>query len=273
MDLPPIRITLLSDLHREFYSSSKKLFAAIPLSKLPDTDICVLAGDISHPLLIKKHQPSKLEVKEPTVNPSFVALLRAFKLKYQTVLYVSGNHEYYQAKEMKITDLAVIDKVIRAACEEVGIVFLNCNTWIDTVHQVEWVGCTLWSMISERTYQQMEDRNALSFETYIRTHLAHVKWLTATLESESKYRRIVITHHLPSLRMVHPKYKFSTINDGFCSNLEHLFRPSTMIGWVCGHTHERMNTRIAGIKVVCNPLGYPGEKRETSFCYDAEEFP
>jgi Icc-related predicted phosphoesterase len=266
VDLGGVELTLVSDLHREFKKDTKSLLASMQFDNLPKTKICVLAGDIGHPVL------RKTSSGEYSCNPSFVHILKKFRERYPTVLFVSGNHEYYQAKSLGLKNqdaLTKIDQVIQKACDKAKVIHLNCSTWIDPDSKIEFIGCTLWSLMSHRTFLQMNDKNVFSdVDELLTQHVRHVKWLSSVLEIkdlESKHPRVVITHYLPSFQMVHPKFALSTLNDGFCSKLDHLLTTKNAKAWLCGHTHEYIKKEIGGVQVVCNPLGYPGEKRDSEF--------
>ena len=70
---------------------------------------------------------------------------------------------------------------------------------------------------------------------------------------------IILTHHCPSFNSVHEKYKKSPLTPAFASNLDsyiHTFAPKL---WVHGHTHESFEYVLGNTRIICNPLGYPGE--------------
>ena len=71
---------------------------------------------------------------------------------------------------------------------------------------------------------------------------------------------IVITHHLPTFKVIHSKYKDSIeLNSFFASNSDELIS-DPVIYWIYGHTHTASSHNINGVKVLCNPKGYPNEK-------------
>jgi hypothetical protein len=74
---------------------------------------------------------------------------------------------------------------------------------------------------------------------------------------------IVLTHHLPSYKLVHPKYEGHPLNFCFAVNLEEMM-VSPVRGWLCGHSHTGCEVEINGVKCGLNPFGYPGEP-STSF--------
>jgi Icc-related predicted phosphoesterase len=86
-------------------------------------------------------------------------------------------------------------------------------------------------------------------------HLAQVRWLRANLAEEFVESTVVVTHHLPHRRSIHPKYNGSDLNPSFASDLSDLMGPPVSL-WIHGHTHESFDYVVNGTRVVCNPCGY-----------------
>lgn len=71
---------------------------------------------------------------------------------------------------------------------------------------------------------------------------------------------IVVTHNPPSMLSVSEKYAGQDMaNKSFIPELGNEIAYSSIKLWVCGHVHHRHEYVIGDTKVVCNPLGYPGE--------------
>ena len=72
-----------------------------------------------------------------------------------------------------------------------------------------------------------------------------------------------MTHHLPSYKLIDRKYINDNkhLNKYFASNSDDLFVP-TIKAWIYGHTHTGSVRECHGIKLYCNPYGYPGENEE-----------
>jgi hypothetical protein len=75
------------------------------------------------------------------------------------------------------------------------------------------------------------------------------------------YADVWMMHHLPFWRSVHPRYEGDSLNRFFVGDISDEFRahnaPPRII--VHGHTHEPCDYMMGDTRVVCNPLGYPGE--------------
>ena len=75
------------------------------------------------------------------------------------------------------------------------------------------------------------------------------------------------------------------MNSAYASNLEDIIKDCKIVAkpsalgtepseqqvvkqWFCGHTHERTETEIHGIKFLINPIGYPREHKLTKTSTD-----
>jgi predicted phosphodiesterase len=67
---------------------------------------------------------------------------------------------------------------------------------------------------------------------------------------------VLITHHLPSEKSVHPKYKNNALTTCFATNLDYILKDPRIKLVVHGHTHVGMDYFIDNTRVVCNPRGY-----------------
>jgi predicted phosphodiesterase len=96
-------------------------------------------------------------------------------------------------------------------------------------------------------------------ETAFAAHVQQKRFLQDTFANGVD---IVVTHHCPSFRSVHKKYRTASnehINYGFASHLDELVEASGAKLWIHGHTHTPCDYAIGKTRVICNPLGYPGE--------------
>ena len=78
---------------------------------------------------------------------------------------------------------------------------------------------------------------------------------------ESELPDIVVTHHAPSAMSIAPRFKNFPDTDFFHSRLENLILDVNPKLWVHGHVHDSFDYELGDTRVVCNPLGYPFEKR------------
>lgn len=238
-----MRIHLISDLHLEFGAFYPPPVAA---------DVTVLAGDIH-----KGVQGVRWALQHFPDRP---------------VLYVLGNHEYYGH-----TFPNLIDRVRKKAagthvhvleCGQVtlgGLRFLGCTLWSDlalfgnvetAISEVEWNMADYYRI---RVPPQM--RRLRAHDT-IACHEASRAWLEATLPLGDPARTVVVTHHAPCSKSLHPSYQHSWLSPAFISRMDDLVEASEVPLWIHGHTHNGFDYQVGRTRIRCNPRGYPGESKK-----------
>lgn len=251
-----MKIQVISDIHLEFHSSIPSLFNSPEFIKAP---YLFLLGDIAIP---KKHPYKWLE---------FIAWATS---NYSQIFYLIGNHESYGYS---------LDSTITFIKEKLStfqnITFLERGV-IAKLEDYTVIGCTLWTDIDFSTALIMNDiHNIKDSQTHKKISLATLQslyqqdkeWLETTLSqiqsSNTQYEQynkiIVATHHMPSMKLIAPKFQTPEnmkYARGFASNLDHLL-PLTRV-WLYGHTHTYTNTIIDNTLCYCNPLGYPDESTD-----------
>jgi len=228
-----MKIQYFSDLHLELFR--KKNLKFLDLFLKPCAPILVLAGDIGNPFDV--------------IYESF--LCRVSK-DFDKVFLVTGNHEYYK-NDLSLTEEKIKEIIVNLK----NVSFLN-NSYEDYLGY-RFVGTTLWSKITNPDFltNDFNQIKNLTIKKYNELHNSSQEFLLQTLKTDKKV--IVVTHHLPSHSLTHPKYK----ND---YNYQQCFSSSTddiikipIVCWFYGHTHKPMLMTINGVMMCCNPIGYPGE--------------
>ena len=234
-----MKIRILSDLHLEFFRDKGTKF--IESLEVNDTDVLVLAGDITTCAGIEK-------------------CLNQFASKFPKVLYVHGNHEYYQAKRDDVVS-ATIKTVLK---HNSNLYWLNRN--VVTIDGVRFVGTTLWFPSNEQTLKYknhindfycIEGCNPWVFEE----NAKNIKFLN----DEVKKGDVVITHHLPSFKSVHQMYERDPLNCYFVCEMDSLIIERQPAFWIHGHTHFSMDYKIKDTRIVCNPYGYDLQETNKKF--------
>jgi hypothetical protein len=101
-------------------------------------------------------------------------------------------------------------------------------------------------------YRKLNANDTLSF------HKKSKAYLLKQLET-LKDNVFVISHHAPSYQSIAPQFKCSA-NGAYVSDLDDLILSHSQIKyWVHGHTHHNFDYHIEQCRVICNPVGYPGE--------------
>jgi len=234
-----MKLNILSDLHLGFGALERPLNAA---------DVVVLAGDISRP-------------REAV----------AWALRFdKPVLYVPGNHEFYGGS------LEGVNAQLRELCEGTQVHLLDEAELV--LDGVRFLGATLWT---DFELEVDDERRAASRAEAVRLvrdfsrirvredgdelftpeHSAllfrrQAAWLEARLAERHDGATVVVTHHAPSRRSIHPRFVGSLLNACFVSDAERLVRRSGAALWIHGHTHDSFDYRLAATRVVCNARGY-----------------
>ena len=234
-----MKLHILSDLH-----------LSIADFEVPETDadVIILAGDIARP-------------KEAIAWTSTLT---------KPVLYVPGNHEFYGGS------MASTAQELKQLCRGSGIQVLDNNAVV--MGGVRFLGTTLWTdfqLFGDGETRDVAVSQALSFirdfsrirmdnmsETLFTPALSavqftrHANWLEERLAEPFAGRTVVITHHAPSPKSVHPRFEGSPINACFVSDAERLIDGKQVALWIHGHTHDSFDYVVNGTRVVCNPRGY-----------------
>ncbi len=90
-------------------------------------------------------------------------------------------------------------------------------------------------------------------EDAIQLHTASRDWLAVMLAEPFGGKTVVVTHHAPSSRSVHPVYA-QDLMDGDRVTL-----------WQHGHMHESFDYDVYGTRLICNPRGYSPEALNPDF--------
>lgn len=251
-----MKFQVFSDIHLEFY---KKLedFPAIPIT----AEYLILAGDIGYP--------------EQQIYKDFLAMVSE---RYKKVIVIAGNHEYYQGwknkyKNEKIVSMDVIDETIRnETAKYTNIIYLNNEvTWIEGVKIIGSIG---WYYAKEMAELVINDYpniwlkgKYLRWGDVLRMHLDCVKFIEKEINIGEPC--IVITHHLPSKKMIQEMYQFHPVNFAYYSDLDFLIK-SPVKAWISGHSHGLIEKTINDIPCVVNAIGYKGEIPDINLGYTLE---
>ena len=239
-----MKLHILNDLHTEFGDFEPPATTA---------DVVVLAGDIG-------------------VGMGGLRWA-ADRFPDRPVVYVPGNHEFYHH------DLGLIDELKSRAPENVHV--LNDDQLV--VGDVRFLGSVLWTdfalfgeadrfLAMRHARQRMADFSIIQHhgqrftpEEAVRLHTASRDWLVAMLAEPFAGKTVVVTHHAPSSRSVHPRFARDLLTPAFASSLETLMDGDRAALWLHGHMHESFDYEIHGTRVICNPRGYAPEALNPDF--------
>ncbi len=250
-----MKIRILSDLHLEFgpFDFTHN-----------DEDILILAGDID--IGTKGMKWAKRVSTRPTVM-------------------IAGNHEFYgndinvtlnKLREQSNTNVKFLENDVRFTYKTI---YLSYGYGTENVR---FICATLWtdyglhgaieesSRLAERVINDHRlikiDNNQPFLPVHARyRHKVSRSFIEQVLEQPFDGHTVVVTHHLPSARSIHPKYRGDLSNPAFASDLINLILENNIDLWVHGHAHSSCDYMIGKTRVVCNPRGYLGREVNPDF--------
>jgi predicted phosphodiesterase len=213
------------------------------IGRLPDVDIFVIAGDFvdlsgSHDLADNLIYFAK-QVKKP-------------------IVYVPGNHEYYNCQAILIWNNRI--KVQEFAK---NVHWLNRNIY--QIDDVIFAGSTLW--FPKRAETDLLKRNINDFTcipnyenwVYDENHQDEQFFIRQVKEQIycNNKKLVCVSHHLPCSSVIPDKWSGDRLNIFFNgSDILHNHIGSENLIWLCGHSHEAIYKTLGNTLVVGNPYGY-----------------
>jgi len=258
-----MRFTLMSDLHLEFPGHQP-----IPF---PDADVLVLAGDVLVAEDLRRFTREDVVLPHEQSRGVSAQRYREFldqvTQRYQHVVYVAGNHEFYHGKFLQTLE------TLRAECtlNYSNLYFLE-DAFVD-VEDVRFLGGTLWTdvnrgcAITANTLQYgMNDYRVITNDEagYTKLRPQHTlkrhQKTKQFIQNHITPKTVVVTHHAPSFQSVSPEYKNDReLNGGYASDLEALILDHRPEYWLHGHMHTHQDYLLGETRVLCNPRGYPDQ--------------
>jgi len=265
-----MKITVVSDLHLEFSD-------CFDIKNADNADVLILSGDImiaedlhDHPYVpsIYEHGAfADLGRKQKRVQ-IFRDFLKRMSNLFPHVIYVAGNHEFYNGKFYKGL------QYLRDECSQYPNVYFMEND-CKLIDDVMFVGATLWTDMNKGdpiTLHSIRDMmndfriikndqkgytNLKPADVAIR-HKETLKYFQSVLDENKERRCVIVGHHSPSYQSMHPMYANDHLMNGaYHSDLsEFIFDNPQVVLWTHGHTHHCFDYQIGNCRIVCNPRGY-----------------
>lgn len=231
---------VVSDVHLEAYARDKPLTDIISV----EADNLILAGDICS-------QP--------------IRLLKELKLacdRYDKVIFVPGNHEYYNTSY----------ETVRDELYDLELLWDNLHVFDEysrlQIGDIHVHGCTLWGHIEPEDMfdntRMINDYHRIMIDGQIMTcqkmNELNERQASALYNGiQNGKKNLVVTHHVPSLSLVDPIYANSPCNGSFASEQLKTIQEKDIAVWVYGHSHGRLDIEVADTRIIQNCFGYPGE--------------
>ena len=265
-----MKIKLVSDLHLEF--------SDINITNDDKCDVLILSGDIMIAQDLHDHIAADFS---PYSNGALADLgrkiqrvarfrdfLKRCSFQFPHVVYVAGNHEFYNGKFF-----AGVDYLREECAKYPNIYFLECDTKV--IDDVTFVGATLWTnmnkgdpmtmhaiegMMNDFRIIRNDKRNyaPMSARDVVDRHARTLQYFRSVLAEQHDKKFVVVGHHSPSFQSAHPMYKDEYLmNGGYHSDLSEFIMDHPQIKlWTHGHTHHPFDYQIGETRIVCNPRGY-----------------
>jgi predicted MPP superfamily phosphohydrolase len=240
-------IRYFSDIHLELLHMHKINVKSIIDKIKPNKEhICILAGDIGDPY-----------------SKNYNIFMNHINTSFKKTFVIAGNHEYYNNFKTIEETNEYLTKYFKDNNLN-NISFLN-NTF-EHYEDSCFIGTTLWSNINDPKYKindvySIKDLDIEKYNTLNKTSRVFLKNVINTTDTNNN---IIITHHIPTELLIHPKYltpKMKPYNQWFYSNMEIFINENgkKIKCWLYGHTHTPSNCIINNTRFICNPIGYIDE--------------
>lgn len=225
--LRKFKLQYISDIHLEYNKNFKFI------SKTADN--LALCGDIGSPL-----------------KPNYKKFLKDCHNNYEKIYLLSGNHEYWNKKKINMLDIdLMIEDIVR---DFPNIKFLNNR--VSEEKDITILGSTLWSdrklIYKNSKYLGTGDVGNI-YVNKKNVTVAHLKnlfkkneeWLQNQINCHKNKDIIILTHHLPSYKLIIPRYQNNSKCNysNYASNLDYLMKNPVKI-WICGHSHCSYQRKI-----------------------------
>jgi Icc-related predicted phosphoesterase len=247
-----MKLWIFSDLHVDVPNTSAPYILPERPDQTNDCDVVIIAGD----------------VREDYTKSVKWILAQDFK---KPVVFVGGNHEGYRCSRdytsEKAKQLTVGTNIHFLQDESVIIqdtIFCGATLWTDFLLYGE----SQFFQARYTAYKTMNDYSLIRFKNNnwgkftpmesVSEHNKSKEFIAETLEKNQNKKRVVVTHHAPSIKSIHPKYGDNLLNAAYASDCEALVDRSTL--WVHGHVHTSFDYTMGDGRVICNPAGYRDKK-------------
>lgn len=257
-------LRIASDLHLEGFTgrnSDTLLIDFIPRDPRDADSLLVLAGDIS------------------SIPSQLILFLAACLEKFPKVLFVPGNHEYYKH------DFQAWNRIMSDRLFDLGdrLLYATDDVRVSFVDGVRYIYGTLWAdggptladqakvgfylndfrLITNGFHPDHGSQLKFTVQDMIAKHRSQKHDIETALRSPFDGRTVVITHHLPSRRLVSARFwpidASDGANGGFASDCDTMIAVHEPSLWIHGHTHDTIDTELWKTRIVCHPAGYRGE--------------
>ncbi len=245
-----MKIQVCSDLHLEF-ADNRDWLNKKPL--IPKGEILIIAGDTYH------------------LDKDFGALdfIKKVSEEFEAVYILPGNHEYYGGFD--------ISTALEATCIPVKKNVFIVNNHEVQIEDVKLIFSTMWSELKNNVlditrgvmdFHKIKFKNEkLNANHFNEIHEKSFEFISNAVQSKGK--KVVITHHLPSYICMNKEFKKSIFNEAFCVEKKEFIENSEIDFWIYGHSHRNLgDLKIGNTQMISNQFGYVNWDEHGTFDYE-----
>lgn len=245
------KIALISDLHNESLRESQRKIPDIRLTE--NVDVLVLAGDIDvqeHGVLYAIRQSERLHIP---------------------VIYVLGNHELYRSDDKPLF------ASVKKATQRSSVHVLDTESVV--IKNTLFIGATLWTdfeLLGSEHRRRAINHAAFNMHDYYNIQIANdpfspvftpnssqdlheieKKFIEKELANEFNGKKVVVTHHAPSIQCL-PSFEHKDLLSAcYASHLDWMIQKYQPHAWLYGHVHYPRKLQLGKTIVASQPHGYP----------------
>jgi len=201
-----------------------------------------------------------VDIGDPDEKSLYIAISIACS-KYKRVIYIPGNHEFYQripgSKKTPASTLAWFRNL-----ENKWRNFHFFYRRTEVYDGVRIIGATGWSTApNDSTWSLTISEEGRKDREFIEQTI-----------SKSKEPILVVTHYPSTLRILQDNFKNKLTQYNYAQDLDYMFRYPVHT-WIFGHVHQTHDFIISysssmsgtgNIRFLCTPYGYPTEPNANS---------
>ena len=218
----------------------------------PSASILILAGDIVTFALMER----------------FGDFWNYLSDHFEQTYWIPGNHEYYRT-DISDWPSSFLENI------RPNVHLLNNKSII--IENTRFLFSTMWSKINPRN-QWLVERGLTDFrvitnegknftgEHFNQLHHDCMDFLQQEEHWDDLLKKVVITHHVPTLMKYPTRYKGDTLNDGFAVELFDWISQRQPSAWIYGHHHDNTPAfKIGKSQLLTNQLGYVQSGEHSGF--------
>lgn len=223
----------------------------------------VMAGDIVEAVLLKEKSNRR---------DNAVEFLKAMNERYDNVIYICGNHEFYENSFVHTV------RNMRSRFKELDL--HNFHVLEKEIFELEdaiFFGATMWTTFRNGNPLIMNDcqRGMMDYHYIHTSTMAYgekikltpentalecrktIKALKDFIDTPTDKTKILVTHMAPCVMSIHPNYINHFLNDAYYEKqVGDMILYSDIKLAIHGHIHFPSDYMLGKCRIVCNPRGY-----------------